>query len=280
MNLKNNRFDVLDGLRGFAALMVLFHHIEAGYKPEVRVFYNGFLAVDLFFMLSGFVIAHSYNKRLENGMSLLTFLKVRLIRLLPLAALGTMLGAIAEFGFSWSYIELFIVVKQLLFIPELTSSNIYPLNAIQWTLFFELLINIFYAFSFWRLNNKHLILLLILSSLSMIVTGLNYGSIGVGWGCSNLWGGFSRVFFGFLTGIALYRLSLNEKLICTLKMPSWVVIFGYIVLSLFFSLFIKNTWKVDLLFCFCLLPIIVLLSAHATCSEPWKAIMYWAGALS
>lgn len=280
MKAIQNRFDVLDGLRGFAALMVLLHHIESGYKPEVRIFYNGFLAVDLFFMLSGFVIAHSYNRRLEDGMFFLTFLKIRLIRLIPLAALGTLCGALAQFGFTWSWNDIVVFFKQLFFIPDHTTSNIYPLNAIQWTLFFELLINIFYALCFSRLNNKNLTLILILSSLSMIFTGFYYGSIGVGWGYSNLWGGFARVFFGFFVGIAIYRLSINVSFIDKLKMPSWMVIIGYIVLSLFFSLCIKNTWKVDLLFCFFLLPSIVLFSAQATSNEHWKTIMYWAGALS
>ena len=91
------RYEILDALRGVAALMVVaFHMLEIlGNGDHTRQLLNhGYLAVDFFFALSGFVIGYAYDDRWGKGMTIWTFFKRRLIRLHPLVILGTLLGAI------------------------------------------------------------------------------------------------------------------------------------------------------------------------------------------
>src|SRR3982750_333356 len=86
-------FQVLDGLRGIAALsVVMFHFMEWVYTDYTRNFIaHGFLAVDFFFCLSGFVIGYAYDNRIGK-MGVKEFFKSRLIRLHPLVVLGAVLG--------------------------------------------------------------------------------------------------------------------------------------------------------------------------------------------
>src|SRR5688572_32430384 len=89
-------FEILDGLRGVAALaIVIFHFMEWVFSDFSKNFIgHGFLAVDFFFCLSGFVIGYAYDHRLEK-MGIVAFFKRRLIRLHPLVILGSVLGLVA-----------------------------------------------------------------------------------------------------------------------------------------------------------------------------------------
>lgn len=79
------RFRALDGLRGFAALLVVFYHmtVSSAFKA-LAVVTHGDLAVDLFFMLSGFVIASAYAGRIGDGRDMGRFLTLRFFRIYPL----------------------------------------------------------------------------------------------------------------------------------------------------------------------------------------------------
>jgi len=80
-----HRFVALDSLRGLAALLVVLHHINgAGYLLSLPLFRYGSLAVDFFFVLSGFVIAANYGERLTQGFSIGRFMALRLGRVYPL----------------------------------------------------------------------------------------------------------------------------------------------------------------------------------------------------
>lgn len=95
---------VLDGLRGVAALVVLgFHVFEAfATSPFDQKFNHGYLAVDFFFMLSGFVIGYAYDARWRGngnpgGMTTADFFKRRLVRLHPMICVGALLGIVSFF---------------------------------------------------------------------------------------------------------------------------------------------------------------------------------------
>lgn len=83
-----------EGLRGVAAVLVMFFHLQVGaqYFGIVR---NGYLAVDLFFVLSGYVIAQNYAARLADGVQFNVFIIRRFGRLWPLHIATTLIWLLA-----------------------------------------------------------------------------------------------------------------------------------------------------------------------------------------
>lgn len=102
-------YEILDGLRGTAALLVLVYHIFEGLAfaagvDTISFMNHGYLAVDFFFILSGYVIGYAYDDRLASGMTAGQFIKRRLIRLHPMIIMGGLVGAAAYFvqgGVKW-----------------------------------------------------------------------------------------------------------------------------------------------------------------------------------
>ncbi len=138
-------FEVLDGLRGVAAAAVLLGHAQAILLDGHTIVARKYLAVQFFFMLSGFVIAYAYEDRLRSGLSLKEFYLRRIIRLHPLILLGVLCGTI-WFGISaTSFISIrtpFAIVLGAAGLPSpfaLFSFGRFPINPPQWSLFFELL---------------------------------------------------------------------------------------------------------------------------------------------
>lgn len=88
------RYEILDGLRGVASVIVVLFHLLETYSagPAYQVINHGYLAVDFFFVLSGFVIGYAYDDR-WNRMTTWGFFKRRLVRLHPMVLMGTVLGA-------------------------------------------------------------------------------------------------------------------------------------------------------------------------------------------
>src|SRR5450631_2286933 len=88
-------YPILDGLRGVAAILVVAFHIFETHSTSHldQIINHGYLAVDFFFLLSGFVVGYAYDDR-WGRMSTWEFIKIRLVRLHPLVILGTLIGAI------------------------------------------------------------------------------------------------------------------------------------------------------------------------------------------
>ncbi len=232
MNLskQQQRYEVLDGMRGIAAFCVMMYHYTM--CTNFPIFRNAFLAVDLFFILSGFVIAHTYSQRLLNGMSFTEFFCRRVIRLYPMFFMGLVLGGVtfsAMTKLGWSNYSLRDIAASLLcnmlFLPYLndgrifhfptdivTQGPVFPVDTPMWSLFFELFINMFCLLLF-RLNNLHLKRLVLLMYGFVVVRGLISSFIHFdiavtpsdGWGTLNFLSGFPRVFYGFVFGILLQR---------------------------------------------------------------------------
>ena len=89
-------YELLDGLRGVAALLVIWYHVFEGFatSPIDQRFNHGYLAVDFFFILSGFVIGYAYDDRWKTSMTIKDFIKRRLIRLHPMVVMGAIIGAV------------------------------------------------------------------------------------------------------------------------------------------------------------------------------------------
>ncbi|PWK71397.1 peptidoglycan/LPS O-acetylase OafA/YrhL [Mucilaginibacter oryzae] len=217
-------FEALDGLRGIAALAVVtFHFMEVAYTDYSRDFIgHGFLAVDFFFCLSGFVIAYAYDDRIDK-IGVVQFFKSRLIRLHPLVFFGSVLGLITflfdPFGghpeaYSTDKLIL-IVLTSILLIPYPVMSdryfNLFGLNAPAWSLFWEYVANIFYALILWRLRRRYLVALAIIAAIILCMVCRQVGNLLGGWSGDTFWHGGARVFYSFLAGLIIYRFNLVTK---------------------------------------------------------------------
>lgn len=225
-------FNILDGLRGAAALMVVWYHIFEGFAfaegSAITTFNHGYLAVDFFFILSGFVISYAYDSRWGNGLSNWDFFKRRLARLHPMVIMGAIIGTISFLiggslkwdgtGTPLGWVMVAMLMGMLL-IPAWPGAGydvrgngeLYSLNGPTWSLFFEYIGNIMYALFVRRLSGRGLaILAAVLGSVLgwFAVTDVSgYGMIGVGWTLDtvNFLGGFIRMMFPFTLGMVLRR---------------------------------------------------------------------------
>lgn len=211
-------YQILDGLRGIAAFaVVIFHFMEWVYiDPSQNFIGHGFLAVDFFFCLSGFVISYAYDDRI-GGMGMVEFFKSRLIRLHPLIIFGSILGLITflfdPFGgnpehYSVGKILLLFICSSLLIpfpVMEERGFNLFGLNAPSWSLFWEYVANIFYALFLYRLKRNYLIGLTLLSALTICFVCYRSNNLLGGWSGPTFWDGGARIAYSFLAGILIYR---------------------------------------------------------------------------
>lgn len=202
-----SRFYALDGIRGFAALAVAAYHYSAINGLAV---FPGFLAVDLFFVLSGFVIAMSYAAKLEQGLGVTGFMILRLERLYPLWLLGGLV-ALAHFltmGLATTAPKWLagITVANLLMLPAPAEHSIFPLNMPGWSLFFELLVNFVFALGLWRLRNIALTAIMVVAGVVLVAmaTAPHYFNMGSEW--PTFFGGVPRALYSFLAGVMIFRL--------------------------------------------------------------------------
>ena len=241
MSLKSKpRFEGLDGLRGVAAItVVIFHIFELFDDPAHQIINHGYLAVDFFYALSGFVMGYAYDDR-WNKMSLWDFYKRRLIRLHPLVIAGTLVGVCYYFlGESDPFPNIHNVKPYRFFLTILLNFLMIPTpksfdirgwgttNAFDdttWTLSYEYLINILYSLIIRRLNNIIIAILIILSGFLTLNVTLNFDIFNVlnnrdfrkhtiigGWELSSqeICIGFARLCYPFFSGYLIYRLKLK-----------------------------------------------------------------------
>ncbi len=225
------RYDILDGLRGVAAVLVIIYHFGEGFAttPVDQFLNHGYLAVDFFFVLSGFVLGYAYDKRWATGrMTAGNFMLRRVIRLHPMVVFSVVLGVIAyllQGSVQWDgtpvplHYLLMALALGLILIPVLPSASadvrgngeMFPLNGPSWSLFFEYIGSILYAIWLHRLSIKALRIVTILSGVGL--AGILIGNLsgcyhlGVGWTMADCGfiGGFLRLSFSFSAGLLLSR---------------------------------------------------------------------------
>lgn len=224
-------YPALDGLRGVAALCVVVMHRHVWFGLEGWLA-HGYLAVDFFFMLSGFVIANAYEDKLAGGMSAWAFVKARLIRLYPLLALGVTIGT------AWRLLALQLDVgvftaaetwaifgRGLLILPTLhgrfANTSAFPFDPPTWSLFFELAINLVYVALFRFLSTGRLMALALaclapLALLALKTNGLDAGDV-----AEDFWLGGIRVGFPFFAGVLLHRFK-DLPALARIRAPVWV----------------------------------------------------------
>lgn len=265
LRMQGYRFDVLDGLRGIAASAVLIMHVTP--YNAINITPHAALAVDFFFALSGFVIAAAYGARIEAGMTVRAFMRLRLIRLYPLIALGTIIGVVGYVMLYDSSTLALLFVAGLLMIPTpygaLSEDQcMYALNAPSWSLLWELLVNLLYCVIAPVLGNRLLATIVIVSGFALTATGLYFGTLAVGPYWPNGWAGLPRVMFSFFAGIAVFRLR-EAGLLREIKAPAWVA-----AVALFAVLAMPGfgSWNgvYEVLAAIIVLPLLVAVGANAT----------------
>jgi peptidoglycan/LPS O-acetylase OafA/YrhL len=213
------RFEVLDGLRGSAAFLILLFHIQGItvlFEGPRVVLHHAPLAVDFFFALSGFVVGYAYDDRWPR-MTTLEFARIRLVRLHPLLVLGTLLGfasyvldpyAGGQQNASWPTI-LTTLALMLLVLPARPLPNrwldTHPFNGPAWTLLQEYIANIAYAVWLRRLRARTLGVIAIIAAAVLVGEALHRGSLDAGFGWDNWWMAPIRLAYPFVTGLLLYR---------------------------------------------------------------------------
>ena len=230
-------YELLDGLRGVAAILVLFYHVFEGLAFAqatngagdglITTLNHGHIAVDFFFILSGFVISYAYDDRWTK-MSTWQFLRRRLVRLHPMLVMGAIIGvlAFAFVGFEkwngataptgWVMVAMLLTMFMIPAVPGVPyevrgNGEMFPLNGPAWSLFFEYIGNIFYALVIRRLSIKILTILTVvlgcLHTWFFVGDISGYDMVGVGWTIDgvNFWGGLIRMLFPFTVGVLLAR---------------------------------------------------------------------------
>ncbi len=221
-------YAVLDGLRGVAAIMVVAFHIFEAHAPNRfgQIINHGYLAVDFFFLLSGFVIGYAYDDR-WGKITFKNFFKRRLVRLHPMVIMGMIVGAIGYYFQQselfpligtiplWKVLLIMLVGFTLLPVPPSMDirgwSEMYPLNGPGWSLFYEYVANILYGTIVRRFSKAALSILVFLSAAALIyltVMGKQGDVIG-GWSLEpqQIHIGITRVMYPFFAGLLLCRVA-------------------------------------------------------------------------
>ncbi len=213
---KTRHFVALDGMRGVAAIAVVSLHA----KPFIGGPYlpNGSLAVDLFFLLSGFVMTHAYGRRLDEGLSVFGLLAIRFVRLSPLYFIGALLGTLVaildiatgrwELGgaaTAFAFVSVWIMMPSP--IPD-SGDELFFINGPRWSLFYEDVVNLSMAllWSFFR-SNRRLIAAVIVFAVVLIACMAYHHTYELGWNSETFFAGFPRVAFPFFAGVLIYRLN-------------------------------------------------------------------------
>jgi len=227
----------LDGLRGVAAIGVMMRHTVTGVSDVWLS--GGYLAVDLFFVLSGFVLAHSYEKKFAKGMGVGGFMYARLVRLYPLYIVGmaiTVAGVLASWAahmpIVWTARDLGLAALfNGLFLPSpLTVAHLereFPLDLPAWSLFFELVINFFYVLTWRWLSNRVLLAICAVGGTVFAMSCFAHGSADIGADWSTFWAGFARIAYSFPAGILIYRTS---KRLAPVSVNPWILLVALAVI--------------------------------------------------
>ena len=235
------RYEILDGLRGVAAVLVVAYHLFETYfhgAPDQPI-NHGYLAVDFFFVLSGFVIGYAYDDRWHGtqAFTLSAFFRRRLIRLHPMVIFGTLFGALLFYFGSgeeefqlidqtpwWMVIVVMLWCFTLIPLPHTMDIRGWvetnPLNGPAWSLQWEYIANILYALVFRRLSKVVLgICVAVFAAMTVVlclnidVTGFlaerdwaSYTVVG-GWSTTpdQLQVGLTRLLYPFFCGLLVSR---------------------------------------------------------------------------
>ena len=281
MTVEKLSFNTLNAMRGIAAIGVMVFH--GATLLGVQYFPRGYLAVDLFFVLSGFVIGHAYDPRLAAGMGWRTFARIRLIRFYPLYLLGLSIGIVRELGLIATHNDyafgpsglLLSIAAALFFIPmplPQRDYTLFTLNIPSWSLMYELIANIAYAVAFPRLTNKVLMVLTGGAGVLLAAYVLWTGTVDIGGHAADIPGALVRTAFSFGTALLIFRLGVRG-----IRVPPILIL-----LAVGLCLIVPDVVGVayDLIFVLLISPLLVVLGASAEPSPAMRKGFIWLGIIS
>lgn len=290
-NLLKSRqhFEVLDGLRGLAALSIVVFHLYEFITPDYTKspIGHGYLAVDFFFCLSGFVIGYAYDDRAPK-LGLCIFFRNRLIRLHPMVIWGSVIGllgfildpfigqaSIAEAG-AGKITLAFICSLLMLPFPWLPGrfNGLFPYNTPAWSLFMEYIINIVYGLVLLRISKRWLLVLLSLSAVWIAAVARYRGWIITGWDSPTFTDGFARVTFSFLAGLTVYRFNL------VIRNRLNFLLLGILLVGIFMFPHYTNDWITEMVLVMLAFPLLLSLGAGATAHGWIRRFCVFTGRLS
>ena len=288
-----HRYVVLDGLRGVAALCVMVYHFTQQSDMLViggkHLLNAAGLSVDLFFVLSGFVLSYSYSAKLGGALSAQDFLIKRVIRLYPLFLVGLVVGLVASLlmvgspqsthsigsAFEAAALNAFYLpftnAESVQNFGGLypTVGEIFPLNPPAWSLFFEMIASVLFLFLY-KYSTRRLFWIAAVAFAGYLIAGLAFSyangrlafTESVGWGTSNFIGGFPRVVFGFTLGILLHKAGDARKSVHRLTggILGGGTLYAILAASLLFPFSVQGLYTI--LFLVVLSPVIVAVGAE------------------
>lgn len=276
---KPHKLLVLDAMRGVAACAVVLFH-RSGKFP----FPHAYLAVDFFFMLSGFVLAFAYQAKLDAGWSTKDFLATRIARLYPLYFLGLVCAFLVAFSgpakfrpaHDWQTGLINLALLPSLLSKYLGTPYAFPYNIPSWSLFFEILANILHAL-FLRRRSKGFLGTISIVSAILLCWCAHGGPVNFGADNAELLGGFVRVVFSYITGMLLYRIWKEHPKKISSSAPVLVVILLLLFAGIGAS---KIGAAFDLIAVIGIFPVIIFFGAQAKLSHSMAGIARELGATS
>ena len=270
--MKSNRFVFLDGIRGIASIFVLTRHTNSFWNVDI---YHCYLAVDLFFILSGYVIAHAYDRKLATkAVSTSKFIIIRAIRLYPVFLLSLILSVIAAFStdsilLPKNYYDVLTISAMIsltaLFIPSHfnVEKELFPINGPYWSLFYEVTANIIYSIIRPILNNLTLLTIVIISGILLCIVSYTHQNLDAGFFFSqkSFVAGFTRSIFGIFTGLLLHRhhIFLGNTLLKNIS--PWVSFF-IIIITLSIPSIPNINWLIDIIIVCFIYPFCVIIASN------------------
>lgn len=286
-------YQILNGLRGVAAVVVVWFHIFEAFATSHldQGINHGYLAVDFFFILSGFVIGYAYDDR-WGTMSALDFVKRRVIRLHPMIVIGAIIGAVMFYfqGCSvWDVSQitvlslLFATLLNALLLPATTGMEVrgvgemFPLNGPSWSLFFEYLANILYMLFIRKFSTTILSILTIIFGLGLAAFAIlgPLGDLCVGYSLTGMefTGGSLRILFSFTAGLLLSRIFKPIKIRAAFWLCSIVLVALLAMPRIGGAEALWMNGLYDTLCCIVFFPLLVFLGASGKCTDKYTVKM-------
>jgi peptidoglycan/LPS O-acetylase OafA/YrhL len=252
----------LDALRGIAALLVVGLHTNAVFGG-LGQFAKGYLGVDFFLMLSGFLMARITEPRVAAGLSPRRFMVARYKRFWGMVALGSLIGVpylwVRAGGEWWPFLPALIANFALL--PWPVANLLFAVNIPAWTIFAELVANGAHVIALRRLSNRGIALLTaVLGGLTLWVA-ISWGNLDVGARPGHVWAAIPRVFFAYCLGIALWRWR-GERVLVPLPAPLVLLALPVAIVGSWWSGW--RAWHFDIAFVALLCPLVISAATRLT----------------